>query len=177
MAWSAPMTAVSGTAFTAAQFNQYVRDNLLETAPAKATAAGQIFVSTAANAIAARTPTQSAVDTGESTSSTTAADLTTPGPAVTVTTGTQALVFVYCRSVSSLSASYAAFMGYAISGATTQAATVGLTLSNTDTNSRAYSAVFLQTLTAGSNTFTAKYWTGGSGTCTFTWRKLLVIPL
>ena len=54
MAWSAPMTAVSGSVLTAAQFNTYVRDNLNETAPAKATAAGQIFVSTAANAIAAR---------------------------------------------------------------------------------------------------------------------------
>lgn len=26
MAWSAPMTAVSGSVFTAAQFNQFVRD-------------------------------------------------------------------------------------------------------------------------------------------------------
>src|SRR5690606_12967068 len=44
MAWSAPMTAVSGSVFTAAQFNQFVRDNLNETAPARATTAGAHFV-------------------------------------------------------------------------------------------------------------------------------------
>ena len=34
MAWTAPMTAVSGSVLTAAQWNTNVRDNLLETAPA-----------------------------------------------------------------------------------------------------------------------------------------------
>ena len=54
MAWSAPMTAVANTVFTAAQFNQHVRDNLNETAPAKATASGGYFVATGVNAIAQR---------------------------------------------------------------------------------------------------------------------------
>jgi hypothetical protein len=35
--WTAPMTAVAHTAFPATSFNTYVRDNLLESAPAKAT--------------------------------------------------------------------------------------------------------------------------------------------
>lgn len=33
MAWTTPMTAVANEVFTAAQYNTYVRDNLLETAP------------------------------------------------------------------------------------------------------------------------------------------------
>src|ERR1700755_2312031 len=85
MAWSAPLTAVANTAFTAAQFNASVRDDLLETAPAKATANGQMFVATAANSIAARLPQASFVTVSESTASTTYAALTTAGPAVTIT--------------------------------------------------------------------------------------------
>jgi hypothetical protein len=53
MAWTAPGTAVGNTLLTAAFWNTHVRDNLLETAPAKATAAGQLFQATAPNAIAA----------------------------------------------------------------------------------------------------------------------------
>ncbi|GII42264.1 hypothetical protein [Planotetraspora phitsanulokensis] len=46
MAWSAPMTAVANSIFTTAAFNQYVRDNLLETAPAKATTGSRLIVTT-----------------------------------------------------------------------------------------------------------------------------------
>lgn len=39
MAWTAPLTAALNGTLTAAQFNTHVRDNLLETEAAKATAA------------------------------------------------------------------------------------------------------------------------------------------
>lgn len=52
MAWTAPATAVANTFLTAAFWNTQVRDNLLETAPAKAAVAGDTFYATAANAIA-----------------------------------------------------------------------------------------------------------------------------
>lgn len=51
MAWTAPKTWTTGELVTAALANQQWRDNFLETAPAKATAAGDVFVATAANAI------------------------------------------------------------------------------------------------------------------------------
>jgi len=51
MSWTAPRTFVTAEVVTASIMNTHVRDNLLETAPAKATAAGDIFVATAANAI------------------------------------------------------------------------------------------------------------------------------
>ena len=38
------MTAVSGSVYTAAQFNTFVRDNLNETAPAKATTAVEMRI-------------------------------------------------------------------------------------------------------------------------------------
>ena len=49
--WSAPRTWVTGEIVTASYLNSNIRDNFLETAPAKATAAGDIFVATAVNAI------------------------------------------------------------------------------------------------------------------------------
>ena len=87
------MTAVSNTVFTAAQFNTHVRDNLNETAPAKATTAGTMFIASGANSIVERVPSTAAVTTSESTGGTGYGNLATPGPAVTVTTGTKAIVF------------------------------------------------------------------------------------
>src|SRR4249920_962604 len=113
------MTATSGSVFTAAQFNTYVRDNLNETAPAKATAAGQIFVSTAANAIAARTVAADYISTQETTTSLTYVDLATTGPAVTATTSASCIVATYCTMFHS--GGLASWMSYDISGATTDA--------------------------------------------------------
>lgn len=52
MAWTAPRTWVTGETVTAALLNTHVRDNLLETAPAKVTTAGDTVYATGANAIA-----------------------------------------------------------------------------------------------------------------------------
>jgi hypothetical protein len=178
VAWSAPMTAVANTAFTAAQFNQHVRDNLNETAPAKATTAGTIFVATGVNAIAERVPTRGLVGTGQGTTSTSYVDLATAGPSVTVTTGSFALVFWTAHSQNSV-ANGRCLMSFAISGATTQAAddTWALTQQNptTGTNVRA-GAVHMFPVTAGVNTFTAKYRVD-TGNGIWTNRQLFVVPL
>jgi len=50
MAWSSPATYTTGQVVTAADLN-LVRDNLLQTAPAKVTTAGDILVATGANAL------------------------------------------------------------------------------------------------------------------------------
>lgn len=51
MAWTAPRTWVTSEVVTATMMNAHVRDNLLETAPAKASAKGDLFAATGANAI------------------------------------------------------------------------------------------------------------------------------
>lgn len=51
MAWTAPRTYTTGEIITAAILNAHVRDNLLETAPALAGAAGDTFYADAANSI------------------------------------------------------------------------------------------------------------------------------
>jgi len=51
MAWTAPRTWTTGELVTAAFLNTHVRDNLLETAPAKVTTAGDLVYATAANTL------------------------------------------------------------------------------------------------------------------------------
>lgn len=65
MAWTSPMTAVANTEFTAVQFNTHIRDNLLETAPAKAVNPGSYFAVSGTNSIAERTPAQDIILTDE----------------------------------------------------------------------------------------------------------------
>ncbi len=54
MSWTAPMPAVAGAIFTAAQYNTFVRDNLNECAPAKASVVGSYFTTSDDNQIAER---------------------------------------------------------------------------------------------------------------------------
>lgn len=56
MAWSAPMTAVDNTPFSAAEYEQYIRENLLVQAPEQVTAANQIPVVVGLHDIATVTP-------------------------------------------------------------------------------------------------------------------------
>ena len=182
MAWSAPMTAVANATFTAAQFNQYVRDNLNETAPAKATTSGGYFVADGVNSIAERFATGNTDLNSGTTTSTTFTDLTGAaiGPTVTVTTGTMALVFIHGQMGNSGTGS--ARMAYDVSGATTIAAAdnrgnavfgvAGVTIA-TGTAVLHFGGV---ALTPGSNTFTAKYRVS-SGTGTFSARRISVLPL
>lgn len=180
MAWTAPMTAVANTAFTAAQFNTFVRDNLLETAPAKATTAGGWFASTGLNEIAERHGAAASTLVNEQTTSTAFTDLPTVGPQVTVETGVSALVIVN-GSVSN-SGGGSARMSYEVSGASTYS---GADNRGSAILGAAGAAVISACavlhlpgnlpLTPGSNTFTAKYRVS-SGTGTFTSRRILVMP-
>lgn len=181
MAWTTPMTAVANTALTAAQWNAHVRDNFLETAPAKATASGQMFVATGANSIAARTPSGATVATMQATVSVTYADLTTPGPIVTVTTGTKAIVSIAATMGQTASSTVILKASYAVSGATTIAASDawavvrdGITFAN---DIRYGITHFVDTLNPGANTFTMKYAASATTTNNFSNRTIVVIPL
>jgi len=121
------------------------------------------------------------VATSESTTSTSFTDLTTAGPAVTVTTGTKALVIV-CSEMYQGTSDRGLYMGFAVSGATTIAANAaqaaGIYNGASDLTAIKFSAAFVVTLTAGSNTFTAKYARrGASGTAVFNDRNIFVMNL
>lgn len=177
MAWSAPMTAVSNSVFTASQFNTFIRDNLNETAPAKATTSGAHFAVSGTNEISERISTAAAILTSETTASTSFVNLATVGPEVTVTTGPAALVFVHgsCENTGS----GASRMAYEVSGATSIAAADNRGISAfgvAGAGSMATGVALHTDLTPGSNTFTAKYRVS-SGTGTFVSRRLIVYPL
>lgn len=181
MAWSAPMTAVANSVFTAAQFNQFVRDNLLETAPAKATTSGRHFVATGLNAIAERASATQFVGTSDTTPSTGYTDLGTPGPTVTCVTGTMAWVFTSAFANNNTDPSSTSF-SHDITGATTSAASDNhrgvYVRDNTGSLSGSrFTVGSLRTgLTPGSNVFTMKYKVSG-GTGTFSERSIAVLPL
>jgi hypothetical protein len=174
------MTAVAGATFTAAQFNQYVRDNLNQTAPALASAASQIFVSTGANAIVARTPSAASISTDQTTASTTFADLATVGPQISVATGTIAIV-LFSASMMHTNDNNETACSVAVSGASSVAASNAWQMSfdgNKGGNySRGTGAHVFTGLTAGTNTFTMKYRVGALATGHYQLRELNIIPL
>lgn len=107
------------------------------------------------------TSDSASVATLQSTTSTSYTDLTTAGPAVTVTTGTKALVIITALQYNDLAGAYSR-SSYAVSGATTTAASDTVCIANRQPAASAdlairVSSASLATLTAGSNTFTMKY--------------------
>jgi len=164
------MTAVAGAVYTAAQFNTFIRDNLNETLPALATVSGNYFVTTGTHHLAERAVAQDliAVQNGFDSTSYDDPDLAglagetiTPGPTVTMFTGTRALVVVGGRIGGGTTSTQSVKMSWEVSGATSinasdewAAGCVGFGGATTFAyDSRAY----LATLTQGINTFTAKY--------------------
>lgn len=179
MAWTTPLTAVSNAPLTAAQWNASVRDNLLETAPAKSTTAGSIFVSTGANGIAQRPVLSGTVDTSETTTSTSYTDLATVGPVVTATTGDKALV-LYAAQFNNSVAGNSSFVSWAVSGSSTVAAgdatSLNLDAAANFQDMRASDLRRVTGLNSGSNTFTMKYRVS-AGTGAYQRRHLIIIGL
>ncbi len=96
-------------------------------------------------------------------------------PAVTVTTGTKALVRL-SANINNSGAANSVFMGYAVSGASTIAATDNESLALAGAAGHQMQAgyeSYITGLTAGVNTFTAKY-RAAAGTITFSVRKISV---
>jgi hypothetical protein len=115
------------------------------------------------------------ITTSQTTTSGTYTDLATVGPTVTLTTGTKALVSIAVTTRTSSAAQ--SKMSFAISGATTVAATDNYCIGQAANFIYFFlGASFLVTgLTAGSNTFTSKYASGATGT--FEARHISVIDM
>jgi hypothetical protein len=179
MAWTTPLTAVANTALTAAQWNASVRDNLNETAVAKATVSGGIFVATGSNSLAQRA-TNADTYTGGGTDTTNSTSYTglTGGAAVAISTGTKAIVLSTAR-FSHDTVGARSYVSHAISGATTTAANDSWAALN-DAHTANRILTFTQvswwpSLTTGSNTFTHNFRVV-SNLASFTWRQLVILP-
>jgi hypothetical protein len=94
MAWTSPMTFTDDMPLTAAQLNTFLRDNFLETMPAKATQASTFFAVDANNHLVERNPGRDSNQTSSNRSNTEYGDLNDPtaSPTVTRTTGPTCLV-------------------------------------------------------------------------------------
>jgi len=173
-----PETTLGDISFRSSTSNVNTRLGIGSTGAVLTVAAGVPSWATPASASPASAT--ATVATSQSTSSTSFTNLTTSGPAVTLTTGTKVLVIVSCESGADTN-NRRAVMDFDISGATTRAATetTGLFLQETDSPDQnlAASRANLVTCTAGSNTFTAKYRIVNAGTATFANRSIIVIDL
>ena len=179
MAWSTPLTAVADAALTAAQWNSSVRDNLLETAVARASQSGSIFAGAGVNSLAERFPFSTNAWQQETTASTAYTNLTTVGPTVTVTSGTRILISVTATTWNNTTG-VLNLVGLEITGASplTPLDTLALRSSSPFVNSPgsfAGSYVHIYGVTAGTSTYQTKYRvTGGIGT--FDDRRISGIP-
>lgn len=106
-------------------------------------------------------------------------DLTTPGPAASLLTGTTALLTISYRFLAGAVGNIGV-VSYAVSGSSSIAAadttamfSPGLTATNSSDHCRQW---VVSGLTPGVNTFTIKYKVSG-GTCTFTNRTISVVAL
>lgn len=196
MAWTAPMTAIPGDVFTAAQFNTYVRDNfndikttvdahtvdLAGNPRALATTSGQMPISTGSGALQMRAAGSAFVAAQQTTTSTTYVTLT-GNPAVTAITGTSAMITLHAV-VNNTTAGAHNYMVVQVTGSTT---ITGATIETN--NGYAYSrlqaasskqgmsgTIIVTGLNAGSNTFTVNYRTD-TGTAGFENRLLVVQPI
>lgn len=120
------------------------------------------------------------VATEESTASTSYTNLTTSGPAVTVTVGASGTALVTMSALMYHSqAQDKSFMGFAVSGASTVAATdadaLMLRSSDAGQSVQASYTTLVTGLTPGSTTFTAKY-RGDAAAAFFKNRQVIVIP-
>lgn len=183
MTWRAPFTAVAGSILTASQVNAFIRDNLNETMPARASQPGSLFVTSGTGEIAERVLVQN--------EDTDAVDITatsfddpatgTPGPSVTALTGTRALVG-YRATLQIKSDTARIEMSYAVSGASEiEASTTRSTGYSVSNSASGYThrmgVVDMATeMEPGLNTFTLKY-NVSSGTGTADDRRLWVLPL
>lgn len=181
MVWTAPMTFAAGNVLTAAQLNTHIRDNMLETAPAKATTSGgSFFVTQGPNRIAERVVKTARTDsTTRSTTSNSFTNLADVGPVVVVTTGEKAIVMISSRMGNTVAGS-AATVGFEISGDSDIDANDSMSI-QTEGMTAATDAFwggtfYVDGLTPGVNIFTVKY-KAGADTARFSDRFIGVIPL
>ena len=155
--------------------------DLTDTFGAKAPLASPTFTGNVVwSAATLRVGTASVATQQTTTSNVTYTDLATSGPAVTLTTGTKALVTIGAYLYNQTTGSNNAYMSFAVSGATTVAAAddrcLMVQFSTAQVVLRGSRTFLITGLTPGSNTFTAKY-SAGAGTAVFADRFISVMDL
>lgn len=179
MAWTVIPGFVDGDPVTAAQLNA-LNANLNETAAAKATAAtfARHFVSSGANQVAERLIKDDIIDTNQTTSSTSYADLATVGPQINaIPTGAFMLVWINCKLETTVSgeSARASFAVYGVSSITSSDAR-GILNQNTANYEIRAGITALMAVTAGDNVPSMEYRVS-AGTGEFGNRRIIAMGL
>lgn len=175
------MTAVANAVFSAAQFNTYVRDNLNETMVAKASAAGQYFMSDGPHQLSPRTPASNTTTTSSQSITTDGTYYDITGGTVTLTTGTDALVHI-SGWLQMSAVDRAGLISFRVSGDTTltpddhQCRIIWDGI-NSNQGTRMGSWGRLNQLSSGSNTFRMQGAGPIGGTFEVNWCHIFVLPL
>lgn len=177
MAWSAPTSAIAGQAFTAAQFNASVRDNLLASEIGLATPSDGSFnfAPQDDNELVFLKPNVSTAAAIVSTTSSPYVNLG-GGPSVTVDCNLVAMVAIYSWTRHDVQ-NGSCWVGVDVSGATTGTFDCLLLGTPEADQLRMGSSIIFVNTNPGSNTFTVVYGETGGGTAEFANRTLSVIPI
>jgi hypothetical protein len=192
MAWTSPRTAAPQQVFTAGDWNDYIRDNLLETMPALATTDGALYLTDDVNSLVERYPS-TAADAGGEAEVTTGGAFAHPdnagtvgnGPVVTVTTGSKALV-IWSARIRCATAGVVPQCSIRVTGSTSVTASENwmlayeTTIASASTDQAFHGSMshMFTGLTPGSNSFTLLFnRSGAAGTARFAFRQVTVIPL
>lgn len=186
MSWTIPKTWVANTRLNDVDLNANLRDNMLETMPAKALATDKIFVTEALNRIVARdisiatSAVTATINSGSSFYRSSAS-----GPEVTITTGAQALA-IWGSKINGQITTFAYHsvspivpLGYPVywdDEMDRWALHYGASRIANDPF-RGMSFKLFTGLTPGQNTFRSYYRYDGSGTATWVDRYLIMIAL
>ena len=186
MAWTAPMTAVTGVVFTASQFNLYVRDNLLADAVGKATTQSRLIVVSSAGNVVERIPARDVnYDYGWRNSATYGNTLDGDGltqsdvPQIVVNVSSKALVS-FGGFMSNTIQGLGTYIACDVSGATNEAAndtnSVYCESANPQDGHRmTYTTIY--DLNPGAHLFTLKYrTTAGGGISEYDGRMVCAVP-
>lgn len=186
-AWVVPLDeTLGGTGATSYAIGDVLSaDSTTSLSKIAAVAAGKTFKSNGVSTLPLwvdASPSTATVATTETTTSTSYTDLATAGPAVTIAISAigKALVHIGAELHNNTTPDLS-FMSFAVSGATTVAAADSVAIYLTKQTSLSdptakFGASFLVTgLTAGNNTFTAKY-RASAGTARFSRRDITVVP-
>lgn len=180
MAWTSPKTFIPELGLTSAELNTHIRDNQIEFAAAKATAAGQLLWTAGQNSVAMRAPVTGYRANVETTTSTTPVSLSFP--TVTAAHGGTILCVFAARMFVSAGPANTINCGPEIvgSGLSGHVATVGRAIrySGTGGLSRYSGHHMYYNVSTSLTGFRLMHWTSNAAsTGEFGARLLLVIPM
>lgn len=185
MVWTPPMTALPEQTFTANDWNTYVRDNLLATMRGVSIneSGTRYFASEFANTLGERQVTHDFIADEGTTTSTSYTDLTgsVTGPEVDVETGTSMLVLLQCR-VSTPDPDVSALASFDITDEVDGAprdfwAVSGGRRVGTVAYQTMCSISYVTGLAPGLHFVQMKYRVNGTGTGSFRFRRITIVPL